>query len=446
MQIGAAYLPTTKEKLEAAATTRVPVGLSAYCAAGGGSASNAQSAERLSHGSSHVPALRADNSVSTGFAMASPAGACVFNLADLQLRPVQLGARPAASAAATAAAKAAAVSPQMLYTLEWAASEAATTLAHPASEQRSSFAAGAGAWRLVVGGTSTAPLRAPKTAALKKNMDRAGAAIRQLHRVQVAASASASGSAARRVLLHSRGLPEDASRRPTGFRRSTAAGRALLRVAAQEVAATAWSSVSADDLSCAAQQAAAVPLTADAFGVACSAGLWLVPHLAAAGGAAASGVAPGGSLMPGGSSGAPMFTGMVLVTGGLGDIGFLVAMWLARSAGGGARIVLLGRSGRAAKLAAALPDMKCVISAAQCDVGSAAEVAALVARLRGEGAPPMCGIVHAGGVIMVRGSHMCSAHVDTCSDHGMQLHDAVGLKGLITRLSSQVEQGNIHEH
>lgn len=420
MQIGGAYLPTTKEQLEAAATTRVPVGLSAYCADGGGSASNAQSAERLSHGSSHVPALRADNSVSTGFAMASPAGACVFNLADLQLRPVQLGARPAA-AAATAVAKAAAASPQMLYTLEWAASEAATTLAHPASERRSSLAAGA--WRLVVGGTSTAPLRAPKTAALKKNMDRAGAAIRQLHRVQVAASASASGSAARRVLLHSRGLPEDASRRPTGFRRSTAEGRALLRVAAQEVAATAWSSVSADELSCAAQQAAAAPLTADAFGVACSAGLWLVPRLAAAGRATASGVAPGGSLMRGGSSGAPMFTGTVLVTGGLGDIGFLVAMWLASSAGGGARIVLLGRSGRAAKLAAAPPDLKCVISAAQCDVGSAAEVAALVARLRGEGAPPLCGIVHAGGVIMVRGSHMCNAHIDNCSDHGMQLQN-----------------------
>lgn len=272
----------------------------------------------------------------------------MFSLSDLQLRPVQLGKQqPAATAAAAASARGGGSLPQadLSYTLEWTAIEAAS-----AAGAASRLLESSGAWRLEAAGSRIHTVWPPHAA------DAARTAIAQLASIQQAAeklpqAPAATGRLMPAAVLHSRGVPEGALQRMTPHCQSAASGRALLRVAAQEIQAVSWSALAADHLD-ASQASAANPLTAtDVFGAVCSGGTWLAPRLAAASSTVShpsAGSTPVGA--PVAASAAP---GTVLVTGGLGDIGFLVAMWL-MEAGSAAHIVLLGRSGRAAKLASAL--------------------------------------------------------------------------------------------
>jgi NAD(P)-dependent dehydrogenase (short-subunit alcohol dehydrogenase family) len=91
--------------------------------------------------------------------------------------------------------------------------------------------------------------------------------------------------------------------------------------------------------------------------------------------------------------------GQVVVTGGLGTLGLLVARWLA--AQGAAHVVLLGRSGRAGAPAAELLQLlgggcPAEVQVVQADMGSAADVAAV---LGGGGGLPVLAVMHAGGVL-----------------------------------------------
>lgn len=85
--------------------------------------------------------------------------------------------------------------------------------------------------------------------------------------------------------------------------------------------------------------------------------------------------------------------------GGLGDLGSLVAAWLAQSTR--LHVFLLGRSSRTAKRGASrwIPpaaEGTCV-TAVQCDIGRAEDVADLRAQLAGAG--PLCAVLHAGGAL-----------------------------------------------
>jgi KR domain len=382
LQIGGAYLPSSEAQQNAAAMTRVPVGLAAYAprqakhlhiipatslvmhftpgqryidkpracawrcrAFTSGTSSNAQSADRLSHGTSHLPLLHADGSVSTGFGLASPTHGGIFQLSGLHLKPVQLGKQPAVAAAAAARAATDGTAAEMLYTVDWTVVKAASGRQADSTRQLEA----AGAWRLTLPGSRNIVVQ-PACAS-----DAARSAISQLRAVQQAADSTpaAAGSAAA-ALLCSRGLPEDALQRPTPHVRSAAAARALLRVAAQETQAVTWRAVASDHLDAQRSLSPGQSAAADAFGAVCTNGTWMEPRLSAATSSAGAGLSSG-SGMSTSLAGVPagMAAGTVLVTGGLGEVGFLVATWLAATSGA-THVVLLGRSGRAAKLSAAL--------------------------------------------------------------------------------------------
>lgn len=392
MQIGGAYLPSTEAQHSAAAVTRVPVGLAAYAPRqaehlicllivpamevamhihcpderiigmktvpwhyrmfSSSISSNAQSAERLSHGTSHLPLLHADGSVSTGFRLASPTSGDIFNLSGLHLKPVQLGSQPAAAGAVAARAANSSTAAEMLYTVDWTVLEVAPPRQIDSTRQLET----AGAWRFKLPGSRKTIVQPAH------NQDATRSATAQLRAIQQAAGGqAAAGGLAAAALLCSRGLPEDALQRPTPQAQSAAAARALLRVAAQEMQAVTWRAVASDHLDAQSSLPPALSAAADAFGAVCANGTWMEPRLSAASSSASavlSGTTTSFAGVPAG-----MAAGTVLVSGGLGEVGYLVAAWLA-VASGAAYVVLLGRSGRAAKLSAALQVSAAVVLAA----------------------------------------------------------------------------------
>ena len=85
--------------------------------------------------------------------------------------------------------------------------------------------------------------------------------------------------------------------------------------------------------------------------------------------------------------------------GGLGDLGSLIAAWLAQTTP--LHVFLLGRSGRSPKRGASrwMPPagQQACVSAIQCDIGRAEDVADLLVRVAAAG--PLQAIVHAGGAL-----------------------------------------------
>ena len=164
----------------------------------------------------------------------------------------------------------------------------------------------------------------------------------------------------------------------------------MLRVAAQERQAVQWRSCALDTLASGSQ--AALHGT-DSFGSISSGGMWLSPQLAASRGPAQS------ALVPSPAAAAEM-RGTVLVTGGLGDIGLLVGLWVAAS-WPAASVLLLSRTGRANALPEAAANAAAPITAVRCDVSSADELHSLVNELGAAGAPPVEAIFHSGGILQV---------------------------------------------
>jgi phthiocerol/phenolphthiocerol synthesis type-I polyketide synthase A len=103
--------------------------------------------------------------------------------------------------------------------------------------------------------------------------------------------------------------------------------------------------------------------------------------------------------------------GAYLITGGLGDLGLLMAGWLAQR--GARRLVLLGRTGLPSgpEAAAAAPDVRRRIATIRglerrgvsvetvaIDSGSAEAMRALLAEREADGAAPIRGVIHAAGI------------------------------------------------
>lgn len=79
-------------------------------------------------------------------------------------------------------------------------------------------------------------------------------------------------------------------------------------------------------------------------------------------------------------------TGGGVVTGGLGSLGMLYALWLSSAGGAGASVALLGRSGRAGPetvFSGRLMRGAAVVQAVRADMSAASEVAALLDLLEG---------------------------------------------------------------
>ena len=93
-------------------------------------------------------------------------------------------------------------------------------------------------------------------------------------------------------------------------------------------------------------------------------------------------------------------TGCVLVTGGLGDTGLLAGLWIAETSLA-ARVVLLGRSGRAAALPPAAARSLRSLTVIRCDVACAEDLAAVVLELQSHGFGPVQAAFHAGGLTQV---------------------------------------------
>ena len=107
-------------------------------------------------------------------------------------------------------------------------------------------------------------------------------------------------------------------------------------------------------------------------------------------------------------------SGTALVTGGLGAIGLQVAQWVAGC--GAEHIVLVGRSGQvspeAAKSIAALQEQGAAVTVAAADIGDAAAMAALLARIDAQ-LPPLRSVFHAAGVaVMVPLKELAAAHLE----------------------------------
>ena len=376
-QIGAAFVaPGSGDESAAPAVTRVPAGLSCYQPA----ARAADGGRGAFGGMAAAPLVLPDASVSCGFGLTSAAGRPVFSLADLQLKP-RAGAAPRSAAAAAAAA---APDNSMLYAVEWVAVESASLSAASAPAHPARPASARWSIQLRGGGSE------PATATWRHRKATAGHGVRAvarqvqaLQRVLTAAAARAAG-AARGAAMAVRGLPEGCAMSPAAARLSAAPTVvALVRVAAQEVAAVGWTTCAVD---AAAPRVGPAPAAADSFAVASTGGVWLSPRLMAHSDvASAAATVSRGGLLPASAA----FNGTVLVSGGLGDIGLLATRWVAAAAPA-ARLVLLSRSGRSAQVAAlaaglaAAPGASC-FTVAHCDVSSRDEVEGLVAHLRAAG-------------------------------------------------------------
>ena len=171
---------------------------------------------------------------------------------------------------------------------------------------------------------------------------------------------------------------------------SAACAWAMLRVAAQEQKAVQWQSCALDTQ---AGESQAVLQGTDSFGMISSAGTWLSPQLTACQGPAQSASVPSPAA-------AAMLRGTVLVTGGLGDIGLLVGLWVAAT-WPAARVFLLSRTGRASALLPTVSDALTPVTAVRCDVGSFDELCGLASELGAGGAPPVEAIFHSGGTLQV---------------------------------------------
>ena len=162
---------------------------------------------------------------------------------------------------------------------------------------------------------------------------------------------------------------------------------AMLRVAAQEQPATQWQSYTLDSQT--NTKPCKVP-ESDSFGIISTGGAWLTPILAV------STTAQQSVLFPFNAT-PPTMSGTVLVSGGLGDIGSLVGMWLVATCPA-AKVLLLSRTGHSKTLPSMGPAS---FTAVRCDVSSNEELSALTDDLSTSGAPPVEAIFHAGGLIQV---------------------------------------------
>ena len=392
LQLGPATGDVGRE--DTANVTRVVAGIAAYAV------HEAPPPAGEAHTCTERAPMAADGTIYTTHWLLTPGGERSVHVMDLQAKVINLDAARGEAAAAEALDR-----QRLIYAVEWQA--------HAAEAARATRRAAAGC-----GGVAppTYLLTSPGQAAAQFELTDSSADGAQ----RAASTASTlvgfvqgvmqGAGAGLSMQLASHGA-QPASRTPTGAdansRSSTAALsiQALARVATSEYPAVQWGGI---DVAQQAQRAPAGLLPqryqqhsaevggATVYGHTLASGLWLAPRLLVrpppppAKHRAAHVALP---ELP------PHLAGAMVVTGGMGALGALVATWLAGL--GASNVWLLGRSGRTSgdPLPALLYRAAGAIVCAKGDVSSAEEAAHIVHAANGGGGDPLRGVMHAGAVL-----------------------------------------------
>lgn len=248
------------------------------------------------------------------------------------------------------------------------------------------------------------------------------------------------GSATRQMQLHSHGA-HPAARAPTGADtepRSSAAAlsmQSFMRVASAEYPATKWDSVDlqrekkpSQSLQKQKQLVDSVAGGTDMYCRISGAGIWTTPRLLAR-------KPPPfrAKDLKISSEMAQHLTGSVVITGGMGALGTLMATWLC-NLGGTPTLWLLGRSGRTSgdSLPAQLYKTLGQIVCARGDVSSSEEAAGIVSQSGASAAEPLRSVMHAGAVLDSKIISNVSAHSIRTEYSGK----VFGAQQLVTRCST----------
>ena len=357
---------------------RVPAGIAAYQVQG----SSNSGAPQLVGGCKPTAVDSRSGSVTNSYWLApANGGSSICTVAGLEARP--MGRLPAGAAAlpAAAAAKAGAAAvdgkpAEMLYEVAWAAGEAATVGPRSVSNLPTTSVG--------IAHLTKEQLAAAGTAALQSAAGTSGALLASVGGQAGAAAAPVPAAVAASVV---------------------AAGilQGLLKAAAQENASSSYAAADADELdptqrssqpALAFGKAAAAAAEADVHGIAVRSGATFRPVLLSAGRQAEL---PTQQAQ----------RGSIVVTGGTGTLGQLVAAFLANSSRGSsssARLQLLGRTGRLGSaseagtlLGSLAHDSSAVISLSSCDASQAEDAAGALASATAQ--QQLAGLLHAGGVL-----------------------------------------------
>ena len=352
--------------------TRVPAGLDMFsCGAG--------SVPQL-HASAAFVGLLPDGSALSDYSLSGSEGGCAMAIQGMLFKPVSgVAAAHAQQSVAQAAALGSAVS-DALYETSWVAERPCPACN---TKRRSTS-------RLLLWTAGTASGGASRAVSLgdrhSRDCSTMTAVSSSLRYVQ--AHSLPSTGAGQTVLLSSvqiASLSQPSRMGKCSSAMAAAAAAGMLRVAAQEYPETAWRHLMRH-ASVARPPSDPAGDHLDAFGSSSSDSAWLSPRLQHA-------AAKFGTPEPTG-----LANQSAIVTGGLGNIGSLVAAALTlRDAC--AHVFLVGRSGRSSE---ALPTVliagQGLVSVLRCDASQQGEVAALAAAVRGSGAP-LGAVMHAGGVV-----------------------------------------------
>ena len=361
-----AYLGTVPDQAaqhgSVAAAVRVPSALAAFWASKGATQGECQAAVG---DLSQQPGDSALSSYWLPSGTATTAGAV---LQGLLATPVKRGA-----AAVAALPQAAAQRSSMLYSLRWAASEAALSAAAASRSMRATLT-----WRIASREVWTLPARQGSLGA--KALQGSAGSLGLLQ--QVLTTQKPSGAQLQHGAADAEGVT-GRSGMPNSLQHALEAAGAsgLLRTAAQEYPAMQWQARGSSLLSVPSKPHAE-PQDADAFGTRLAESVITRPQLLSAAPEEESSTLPEAVLH-----------GSLAITGGLGGIGLLAGLWAAQQHSG-VHVHLLGRTGHAGLNA--LPALAHMphVTLTRCDAGSREEAAQLA-----RSAGMLRQIWHAGGLL-----------------------------------------------
>ena len=335
----------------AAAATRVPVGLEAFCATAAAAHGDFTALATL-----QGRTLSSD-AVMCGYKLISAASPAA-EISGMQFKPI------AGAASLPPSAQEAAAAPG-LYVVDWQGVEPASLACKPRDWEMSS---GNVTWQMGPGARVAVPMPSKVTA------NPAGLHS-SLQLMQVGVAASGRPEITLNTPLIEPGLPDMSA--------AYAAAAGLLKVAAQEHSSQRFKHAIHDGFNA---EKLLLPADTDIFGVVAGEGLLVRPRMVP---------------IPGPPPSAAIFNstrkGSWLITGGVGDVGRLVGFWASQTLGV-ANVILLGRSGRSQdsmKLGG-----EAVLTVAACDISTEGDlIHGVLQRGNEESVAPIDVIFHASAVL-----------------------------------------------
>ena len=333
---------------------------------------------------------------------------------NLQAKIINLEATAGSSLSASAAAAMAEDRARLIYAVEWQASEeTANLLSNNGSESssRGELKIAPPSYMLTYGATTTAGPACFSLPPGSKDPAQATTEICSTNVELIQTLMQLPGAAPRgKMQLQSHGghpaaswAPHGAAAAPSAVSASALSLQSFMRVASAEYPATQWSSIDlqqSQNIRSSSSAGAVHQKLAESLGgtdVYCriaGAGLWTLPRLLVRGASSsrAKDLAHSSEL-------AQHLAGSVVITGGMGALGTLMATWLA--ALGAPKLWLLGRSGRTSgdPLPRQLYVTRGEIVCARGDVSSTEEAADIVTRSAASAANPLRSVMHAGAVL-----------------------------------------------